>query len=181
MITGHYATVLVPYAHDRKLPLFVLLLVSQVQDFLIPLDIRLSGQRDFRLLEMTYSHDVVPALLMAAVIGLALQAVYRDRKVSLIGVALVLFHEVCDLLSGFAHNILGPGTQRLGLDLYRTGPAAAYAIELVLAAGCVVYFLTVRRRRGEPVAPGKSVVLCLVILGPVATALGLALAGRSMF
>jgi membrane-bound metal-dependent hydrolase YbcI (DUF457 family) len=180
MITGHYATALVPYARDGKLPLFALLLASQAQDFLIPLDVQLAGQRSLRLLEMTYSHDLVPSLLLAAAVGLVLQLIYRDRKVSLIGVALVVLHEICDLLSGFAHNVFGPGTMRFGFDFYRTGPAIAYSIELLLAVGCLIYFFAVRRRRGDPVAPVKAAVLCLVILGPIAAALGLALAGRTI-
>lgn len=65
VITGHIATAPVPYARDRTLPLVVLLICSQLQDCLIPVDIIASSQRNFGLLEMKWSHDIVPALVLA--------------------------------------------------------------------------------------------------------------------
>lgn len=181
MITGHFATALVPYVRDRKLPLFALLLASQAQDLLIPLDIAVSGQRNFRLLEMTLSHDLVPALVIALVVGIALHLAYRSTKVTAIGIGLVLFHEACDLLSGFAHNVLGPDTPRLGFDFYRSAPATAFIIEFALALVCVGYFLFERRRQGDPVAPVKAAVLCAVIFLPILAMLVRAISGKPVF
>lgn len=181
MITGHFATALVPCARDRSLPLFALLLSSQAQDFLIPIDVLRSGQRDLARLEMTFSHDLLPTLVTALVVALFLQFAFRRRKVALVGAALVLLHEACDLLSGFAHNVLGPGTPRFGLDLYRNSPATASVIELVLALGCLGYFLLERRRQSDAVPPAKAVVLCAVILAPILGLLALALSGRPVF
>lgn len=181
MITGHFATALVPYARDRKLPLFALLLASQVQDFLIPVDVLASGQRNLSRLEMTLSHDLVPALVMATLVGIGLHLWFRSSKVTLVGMGLVLFHEVCDLLSGFAHHVSGPDTPRLGFDFYRTAPARAFAIELALASACLVYFLVERRRQGDPVPRFKMIVLCTIILLPILGMLAMALSGRSIF
>ncbi len=181
MITGHFATALVPYARDRKLPLFALLLSSQAQDFLIPLDIAVSGQRNFQLLEMTLSHDLVPALVIALMAGVALQLAFRSAKVTAIGVGLVLFHEVCDMVSGFAHNVLGPDTPRMGFDFYRSAPATALLIELVLALVCVGYFFVKRRDQGDTVAPAKAAVLSVVIFLPILAMLARALSGQPLF
>ena len=181
MLTGHFATALVPYARDRKLPLFTLLLVSQVQDFLIPVDVLASGQRSLARLEMHYSHDLLPVLVIAGLVGLGLHLWFRSRKVTLIGIGLVLFHEVCDLLSGFAHNVNGPDSPRLGFDFYRSAPAMAFAIELALAVACLGYFVLERRRQGDPVPPGKTAVLCAVILVPIVAMLAVALRGRTLF
>ena len=181
MITGHFATALVPYARDRKLPLFALLLSAQAQDFLIPLDIAVSGQRNFQLLEMTLSHDLTPVLALALVVGILLQLAFRSVKATAVGIGLVLFHEVCDLLSGFAHNVLGPGTPRLGFDFYRSSVATAFLIELALAAACVGYFLFERRRQGDAVTLPKAAVLCAAIFVPTLAMLARALAGRPVF
>lgn len=181
MITGHFATALVPYARDRRLPLFALLLCSQAQDFLIPLDMAVSGQRNFQLLEMTFSHDLVPVLALALVVGIAMQLAFRSVRVTAIGVCLVLLHEICDLLSGFAHNVFGASTPRMGFDLYRGSPAAAFVIELVLATVCIGYFFFERRRQGDAVTRVKAAVLCAAIFVPIVAMLARALSGRPVF
>jgi hypothetical protein len=168
MITGHFAAALVPYARHPRLPLFLLLLLTQLQDFLIPVDVLREGGADLGRLEMTVSHDLLPVIVLALVIGGILHLGSGDRRVAWVGAGLVLAHEACDFVVGFSHHVFGPQTPRLGLDLYRTSLVTACAIEFVFAAGCIGYFLRARRLDGDPVPPFRAAVLSLAILGPVA-------------
>ena len=181
MITGHFTTALVPYAGDRKMPLFILLVIVQLQDLLIPLDIFLSKETDLMKLEMTYSHDLVPALFMALLAGGIIHLIYRNRRWTAWVVGLVGFHEICDLFSGFAHNVWGLSTWRLGFDFYRQAPLTAYVIELGLALICTGYFLRQNRIRG--IRPGKlkTGVLLGVIFLPILISIGLAANGKTLF
>jgi hypothetical protein len=181
VLTGHFATALVPYARNPRLPLFTLLMLSQLPDLLIPLDVMRSGERDLNALQMTLSHDLLPVAVMSIVVAVALHAWRRDTALTVAGTALVVVHWLCDLLSGFSHNVAGPGTASLGLDLYRTAPAQAFLIELVVAAGCLGYFLWKRRQQCDPVRPWRAVVLGAVIVLPIAAMLARALSGAPVF
>jgi membrane-bound metal-dependent hydrolase YbcI (DUF457 family) len=181
VLTGHFATALVPHARNRALPLFTLLMLSQLPDLLIPLDVMRSGERDLNRLHMTLSHDLVPVAVLSVVVALALQAWKRDAALTFAGTALVVVHWLCDLLSGFSHNVAGPHTAQLGLDLYRSAPAQAFLIEFVFAAGCLAWFFLERNRQHDAVGRWRSVVLCAVILLPIAAMLARAASGHSVF
>jgi len=180
MITGHFTTALVPYAKDKSLPLFFLLIVSQAPDFLIPVDIARSGDGNFRTLEMTYSHDLLPVLVLSLIVGAIAQVLFKNRKLTLWTIGLILLHELCDAISGFAHNIYGLTSPRFGFDFYRTAPVTAYAIELLLSISCVGYFLYTRKKQGEPLTVPKTGVLLGIVFLPTVSMMILALMGKPL-
>lgn len=170
MITGHFTTALVPYGRNKKYPLFILLILTQIQDFLIPLDLMLSnlGLGDISVLEMTYSHDIVPAAVLAVLAGLIIHLIYKDIKFTGWAIFLVVFHEICDLIAGFAHNVMGTDSARLGFDFYRQNQPMALIIEGTLAAACIIYFVVKRKQQGDPISKGKLAGLLAVVYGPIA-------------
>lgn len=181
VLTGHFASALVPYGRNRTLPLFTLLLLAQLPDLLIPLDVMRSGERNLNDLHMTLSHDLVPIAVMSTIVALALHLWRKTPWLTVAGTALVVVHWLCDLLSGFSHNVAGPNTAQLGLDLYRSAPAQAFMIEFVFAAGCLAWFFLERHRQHDPVGRWRSVVLCAVILLPIAAMLARAASGHAVF
>lgn len=180
MITGHFATALLPYAKNKNFPLFTLLLITQIPDFFIPLDIFLSGESDFSKLEMTYSHDIVPVAIMTLLITAIMHWVYKNKALTLWTFSLMVFHEVCDLAAGFAHNIMGLDTMRLGTDFYRTAPLNAYMIEFVLAAVCVGYFLFERKKQNATLSIVKSATLIGIIFVPILASMYFVLIGEPL-
>lgn len=180
MITGHFTTALVPYGRHKKYPLFVLLLLTQVQDLLIPVDMMLQkvGLFDLGILEMTYSHDIVPALIMSVVAAIIIQLIYKDIGLTAWAAFLVVFHEICDLIAGFSHNIMGLDSHRMGFDLYRQNAPLAVVIEAILATLCLIYFLRKRKKEGEPLKGMKLVGLLCMIYVPMTLFMGLSVSGQ---
>ncbi len=153
MVIGHYATALVAKKHAPSAPLWFLLIASILLDILLVAFV-LSGIEvmepgpdtgksifESTIINATYSHDLVPVLGWCALAGLAGLAITRDWRIGLWGVALVAVHEICDLISGFPHYIMGPETKEIGLGLYYTSPLSALAIELILGLVCVWWFV----------------------------------------
>ncbi|MCH4887598.1 hypothetical protein EZV73_08440 [Acidaminobacter sp. JC074] len=169
MITGHFTTALVPYGNNKKYPLVVLLILTQIQDFLIPVDMMLQnlGLGDFRILEMTYSHDIVPALILSFLSMLIIHLIYKNRSFTLWAGFLVIFHEVCDLLAGFSHHIMGPHTQALGFDFYRQNQVMAAIIEGMLAIICIGYYVKKRKDQNDPISRGSLIGLLTVVFAPI--------------
>jgi hypothetical protein len=180
MIVGHYATALVATEKAPRAPFWWLLIASNIADFVMLLlvvvgiekmepssmfEATLSNLR----VDMTYSHDVLPALGWTVGVGLLAFVIWRDVPTAIWSAILVAFHEVCDLVSGFHHYIYGPETTRVGLALYTNAPELALAIEVALGVACVWWFARSRSGRGMPVSSwGKRWLYGIVILGPLA-------------
>ena len=178
MITGHFTTALVPYAKDKKLPLFFMLIITQIPDFFIPLDILISGESNFRKLEMTYSHDILPVLIMTIIATLVAHLIYKNKTLTLWTFGLMVFHEICDLAAGFAHNVYGLNSPRLGTDFYRTAPLNAYIIEFALSVICVGYFLYQRNKQNESLGAVKMAVLIGIVFIPIIFSIVAVLMGK---
>lgn len=180
MITGHFTTALVPYAKHKHYPLFLLLILTQIQDFLIPLDMHIQnlGLNDFSILEMTYSHDLIPAVIYAVLAFGILLAIYKDKTFALWGGFLIIFHELCDLLAGFSHNVFGLHTHRLGFDYYRTNQPRALLIEAGLATICISYYVLKRKKDGDPIKGMHLLGLVAIVYLPILSMLILALNGQ---
>lgn len=164
MIAGHYATALVPYELMRgrhRVPLWMLLLAAQFTDLLMILLVQTGVEqllpKDF--LEMSFghsssdmwlSHDVLPAIGWAVVVGAMFGAITRDRIVGLWCFALVVLHEVCDLWVGYSHHWAGDGTGTVGLNLYQKDPVLGLLFEAGLCAIITVWVLRRRRAFGKP-------------------------------
>lgn len=188
MIAGHYATALVPYELTRKstgAPFWLYLLAAQFLDLLMLglVALGLEELAPHNFLEATFasmhaemfiSHDIVPVLGWAALVGLVVWPLFRSGVVALWCAALVVVHEVSDLLVGFQHYVLGTDTAGLGLNLYQRAPVTGLLIEALLCAGLVYWFCRHRARQGEPVTPVVQWGLYGVLVGSTLATLPLA-------
>lgn len=170
MIMGHFATALVPYARNVAVPLWLLLVLTNLPDLLWMalslagveptsppsfLDVSITGMR----VDMLYSHSLLVELGIAALVAAGIYAWRRDARASAWCALLVVAHLVCDWASGFRHELLLRGSPMMGLGLYGSAPYLALLVEAVFAAACVTWFVVERRRAGKPVAPRKQLAL----------------------
>jgi membrane-bound metal-dependent hydrolase YbcI (DUF457 family) len=175
VIVGHYAAALVPYSKLEGRPLWLLLVCANVPEFLW-LALALAGveptspaslwDATFPTIDvhMTYSHNLIPGFIQGAIVFALVYAVWRDRALALWCGALTVVHVLCDLLVGFKHELLGPGSPQVSLDTYGHAPVLAIAIELVFALGCVYAYLGSEKRRGRPLTRGRAVALYTVFV-----------------
>lgn len=179
MIVGHFATALVATEKAPKAPFWWLLVASNIADFamvvlvalgvesMVPFSMFEATLENLRV-DMTYSHDLLPALAWTVGVGALGYAITRDGATAIWSAVLVAFHEVCDLVSGFYHYVFTSESPRVGLGLYTRAPEAALAIEVALGVVCVWYFVRSRDRRGRSVSPwAKRWLYALVIIGPL--------------
>jgi len=173
MVVGHYTTALVAKRLDPRGPLWLFLLASMFLDFLMA-GLVVSGIETMRpdpavagprlasmVVEMTYSHDLIPAIGWGLALGALALAGTRSRGTALWVAGLVFVHEVFDLVSGFPHFVMGSGTPEVGFGLYQSAPLMALAIEAVVAFACVFYFL----RRSTLTTAKKAGLLATTLFG----------------
>ncbi|MFA8344044.1 MAG: hypothetical protein ACEPO8_13810 [Rhodothermaceae bacterium] len=182
MITGHFTTALVPYAKHKDYPLFYLLLITQIQDLLIPVDLIIQNLTifDLKSLQMTYSHDIIPTLIMSILAGIITYLIYKKKDLALWCFGLVIFHEVCDLFSGFSHNLFGTHTHSFGFDLYRENTLLAGLIELTLAVACFLFFVWKRKKEELPITNNKLIILTIVIFLPIVSMIIMPFFGKTL-
>ena len=186
MVTGHFATALLPYEWARQraglrqeasaVPFWVFLLASQFLDFLMVGfvaagiemltphqlgDLSFAGMRA----DMFVSHDLIPVLGWSAAFGLVVWSATRQRLAAAWCAALVGFHELCDLVVGFKHGVVGEEHPALGMNLYTRAPVAGLLIEAALAAVAVWGFVRLRERAGRPVSRFTQWTLYAVLAG----------------
>lgn len=167
MVAGHYATALVPYELTRKTQgtgFWVFLLAAQFLDFLM-LALLAVGVETFTpadFLEVSFvsmrtnmfvSHDILPVIGWATLFGFSVWAISKKPVVAFWCAGLILFHEICDLVVGFRHYLLGDNTAALGLALYNKAPIAAMIIEALMCAAIVFWFCRKRARQDDAVSP----------------------------
>ena len=153
MIMGHYAAALVPHSLlKRTAPFWLLLLCSQVQD-VISITLALMGVEvltpgnlldlSFKALNLkiVYSHVIVMELIYAVVVGVVVGLIWRRRDLALWAGALVLIHEACDQLSGWAHPLMVGGPPALGLDLYAQNQVLAFLLEYLFMAAILIWYV----------------------------------------
>ena len=178
MIAGHFATALVPYELTRKAhpaPVWLFLLAAQFLDVLmmtfVSLGIETMEPEDafsvsFSGLKtnMFLSHDLLPVLGWAAVFGVATWLIWRKPVVARWCVGLVVFHEVCDLVVGYPHDVIR-GVGPIGMALYVEAPILAFLIEAAMAAAIVFWFCHRRAKSGQSVSTGTQVALYGLLVG----------------
>ena len=128
MIVGHFATALVATEKAPKAPFWWLLVASNIADFvmvvlvaigietMVPSSMFEATLENLRV-DMTYTHDLLPALLWTLGVGAIGYGLTRDTTTAIWSAVLVAFHEICDLVSGFYHYVFTPGSPRVGLAL----------------------------------------------------------------
>jgi hypothetical protein len=87
--------------------------------------------------EMTYSHDILPVMVITLIVARVTAAIFRSWLLGLWAIGLITLHEIMDLLVGFHHYWFGPDGTPLGLGLYNRLPVLGIGIELVICAGLV--------------------------------------------
>ncbi len=189
MVMGHFATALVPYqksSGNPKASFWLFLLAAQFLDFLMLgfmavgmetvspenfFDASFAGMQT----NMLYSHNLVPVTIWALGFTAVIYAVIRDVTVSLWCFALIVFHELCDLVVGFEHNLTNADSLAVGMKLYTVAPVAGLLIEVAMCAGLVWWFARQRANAGQTLSPRAKRGLYLVLVGgtlatmPIAT------------
>lgn len=189
MVMGHFATALVPYQKCRANPkasFWIFLLAAQFLDFLMLgflvlghetvtpdnfFDVSFAGMHS----NMQYSHNLVPVAIWALGLAVVVYAVIRDIAVSMWCFALVVFHEFCDLVVGFEHNVTNIESTAVGMKLYTVAPVAGLLIEVAMCFGLVWWFARQRDNAGQPLSSRARRGLYLILVGgtlatlPIAT------------
>ncbi|MGB3492489.1 MAG: hypothetical protein WBA57_07165 [Elainellaceae cyanobacterium] len=101
------------------------------------------------IVDMTFSHDLIPQIGWILLAGAFAFAVTRRRVFALTAMALSLGHWLADLVTGYEHHVFGPESYSLGTDWYRLNLPAALSFEAALGIFCVFIFT-----RGRSFSPG---------------------------
>lgn len=172
MVLGHYASAFLVRPHMPTAPFWLLLLTANLAEFLW-LALALVGveptkpasilDATFNNLDvhMTYSHNVVPNLLLGAAVFLLVQLIWKNAKLAVACAFLTCLHVWSDFIVGFQHELLGPTSMKIGLNSYGRFPYGAIMIEWAFALICLTYFAFAEKSRGRTV-PRKKLVLLYV-------------------
>ncbi|TAK74205.1 MAG: hypothetical protein EPO01_07125 [Aquabacterium sp.] len=187
MVTGHFATALVPYAlqgRSRPAPFWLFLLACQFLDFLM-LGLAAAGVESLlpaQLLQLSFagmradmhaSHDLLPVAGWALGFAALAWAATRNGPAALWCAALVVGHELCDLVVGFKHGVHGE-LPTLGWNLYTQAPVAGLLAEAALCVGITWWFTARRRQEGRPLSRTTVVALHGVLAGTALASLPVA-------
>ncbi len=162
---GHFAIGLAAKSAAPKVPLWVLLLTTEVFDLLF-FAFQAAGIEKMAVSTMTFergieiltpgsvpwSHGLFMCVLWS-VVGAAIAFLfYRDRRTSVV-IGLVLFsHWVLDFIVHVPDlPLLFEGSPLLGLGLWASGPGliVATVLELGMLAGGIAIYVAARKRRAD--------------------------------
>ena len=152
MISGHYATALVAKTHAEKGAIWLYLIAAQSLDILmfsfvlvgienIDLGSSILPAMGSATVDMRYTHDLLPVAGWTVVMAVIAFGLTQNWTVTAWCAALAIIHELCDLVSGYPHNVLGPETTEVGLKLWVIAPVLATFIESGLGVACVYWYL----------------------------------------
>jgi len=179
MLAGHYATALVAYQKYPKGTLLYFLFASQLQDLLWFIFHYLGLERTTpddvfdttvsnMAVNMLYSHDLIPLVAWLTIIFFIGKFIFKDTKIGLVGVALVLGHFVLDFFSGHLHHIFGIDSATVGLGNYATNVFQAIAIEAVATVVILWYFFSQESKNGVlRSSKNKASIIGLFVFGIV--------------
>jgi hypothetical protein len=169
MVLGHYASAFLVRPHLPTAPFWLLLVSSNLAEFFW-LVLALFGveptkpasilDATFNNLDvhMTFSHNLVPNLILGAGVFLLVQIIWRNLKLALACAFLTCLHVWSDFIVGFQHELMGETSLKIGLNSYGRFPYAAIMIEWAFALICLTYFMLAEKSKGRPV-PKKRLVL----------------------
>jgi membrane-bound metal-dependent hydrolase YbcI (DUF457 family) len=112
--------------------------------------------------QMTYSHNLIPAVLQGFVVGGIIFAFFKDRSFAFWCGFLTLFHVLCDFIVGFEHQLLTPDSMVVGLNSYLKFPHIAILIEFIFSVACIFWYIRTEKNAGNPLSTRKMVYLLLV-------------------
>ncbi|MFZ5630251.1 MAG: hypothetical protein ACOY5B_14055 [Spirochaetota bacterium] len=170
MVLGHYAAAFLARPHLPTAPFWLLLLAANLSEFLWLL-LALAGveptkpdsilDATFNNLDvhMTYSHNVVPNLVLGAAVFGIVQVGWKNARLALACMLLTWLHVWCDFIVGFQHELLGPESMKVGLNSYGRFPYAAIFIEWFFALACLTYFVYAEKSKGRTVPRKKVLIL----------------------
>ena len=159
MLAGHFTTALIA---KQKFPIGTLLyflIISQLQDFLWftfhylgleptnPTD-AFDATLNNMLVDMLYSHDLLPQLFWLAVVFLAGKFLFKSNQIGFVSLALVSIHFILDFFSGHMHHVFGADSMEAGLGLYASNPYLAILIEALFSIVTLWYFFKEEAKNG---------------------------------
>ena len=179
MLMGHYATAVVAYQmtaeKNKKANIWLYLAASQLLDFAMVafvvlgieswLPQQIGGSLKEVKVDMTYTHDILPVFGWALAAAALTFLLLKDRYVAMWVGALVLGHEVLDLLVGFEHFIFGTETAAVGLGLYHSAPVSGMLIETALCLGILLWFFQRRSKTERPISMKMRIALLATVVG----------------
>ncbi|MGG2063684.1 permease [Bacillus sp. S14(2024)] len=190
MFAGHFGLAAAVKANSPKIPLWALMLSTQLLDVIfVPLyvlgveTIEPVGGNGYgeAVIHADYSHSLIGALCIAIFAGIVGRKFWGKRSGFVIG-AVVFSHWILDLLVHRADLPLLPGNfgdfPLLGFELWRF-PAISIALECILIAlGGILYFRfvvsSVEQRKKLIARVAGGVVVVLLILSLITDVFGFA-------
>ncbi|MES2297156.1 MAG: hypothetical protein V4582_08940 [Pseudomonadota bacterium] len=173
MIIGHYAAALIPYSRLKAYPFWLLLLCANVPEFLwlalalfqveppTPAAFTDATLQNLQV-SMTYSHNLIPALIQGGVVAGLVALWFRSRPLALWCGTLTTFHVLCDLVVGFEHQLLAPNSMIVSLNTYGHMPYVALAIEFAFTMACVFWYQRQEAKFGRPLKRARLIALYAV-------------------
>jgi hypothetical protein len=173
MFAGHFAVAAAVKAKSPEVPLWSMMVSTQLLDILfVPL--LLAGVEAIEpvgegygqhFIRADYSHALVTAVVVAAVVALLAGRAWGKRSAYILG-ALTFSHWLLDLLVHRADMPILPGNlgqlPLLGLGLWQS-PALSMAVEGGLAVlGIILYVRSTLVRADSPKARGRALVASAV-------------------
>lgn len=162
MILGHAATTLVAKRAAPDMPLWLLVVSAFLIDIAMFTFVGLGietmtptgGKPSMSnaIVEMTFSHDLIPQIGWTLLAGAIAFALTRQRLFALIAMALSLGHWLGDLVAGYGHHVFGSDSHSIGTDWYHLNLPVALTFEAALGVICVFVFT-----HGRPFSPGAQV------------------------
>lgn len=160
MILGHAATTLVGKRIASEMPWWLLIISAFLIDIamftFVALGIETMAPTGAdgptlanAVVEMTFSHDLLPQIGWTLLAGVIAFAVTRRSAFALVAMALTLGHWLGDLVAGYGHFVFGPDSHPLGTNWYHLNLPAALIFEAALGVLCVFVFT-----RGRSFSPG---------------------------
>lgn len=158
MFIGHYAPAFAAAASRKAPPLVVLVIAVQLLDFAF-FAFALLGIEHYRMVpnftasnwldlyDMRYSHSLLGAAVLGALLGGLVLAATSSRTAAAIAFACVLSHWLADLIVHAPDLTLAGSPPKLGLGLWNQ-PMIEHGLEVVLAFGTLAYYARSTRTAG---------------------------------
>ncbi|MEL6110891.1 MAG: hypothetical protein AAFU85_33205 [Planctomycetota bacterium] len=166
MLAGHYATALVANQKFGSLEgsrvnskvLFYFLVASQFPDLLWVVfhfmglepttpDSLLDMTLKTLTVDMSFSHDLIPALFWTVVVYAAGRLLF-SKAIGLAGGCLVVIHTAADYAAGYPHHLCGANTPSIGFAAYHSVPMIAVAWEAAFTVVALFLFFEGERKSG---------------------------------